>query len=200
MTDQIVKATERAIEKVVADFQRGDDRWWNERDVHWSLYYHLRQEAAVTENDVTKLIRAEFPTRKKFGDKVPARGHCDLVILDPDSYNNEPVHSMKAQTSWDKYLPEQSISVAIETKLWLGRLPFDRAQWDIDKLTEPHNNVQDAYFLNFVRLNFCKPAMKDYYRSLVDFLADRKRQWPELKILCVPSDPKMQIGPGLGWI
>lgn len=47
---QLVEATERAIAKVIGDFQDYPDRFWNERDIHWSLFYYLKREAVVQES------------------------------------------------------------------------------------------------------------------------------------------------------
>lgn len=190
MEQQLVEATERAITKVIGDFQDNPERFWNERDIHWSLFYYLKQEAVVQQDYVTQLIRAEFPTLKKFGGRKPARGHYDLVILDPQSYNSLAVQQMKAQTSWDDFLKLVKVMVAVEIKLWLARLPFERADWDIRKLMEQPNKVVNAYFLNFVQLEFKSHYMNKYYHELRQHL-DRKKQ-PGLSILCVPSDPEVQ--------
>jgi len=187
--NQFVEATERALDKLITDFQHYPTRFWNERDMHWSLFYYLKQEEVVPEAYVTQLIRAEFPTIRKFGGE---RGHYDLVVLDPESYNSPAVQSMKAQESWDKYLPLVKIMIAIEIKLWLARLPHERADWDIQKLTESPNNVLNAFFLNFVQLDSSRQYMKDYYKELRDHLMCCKRQWPELRILCVPSNKNIQ--------
>jgi hypothetical protein len=200
MRSQFVEATERAIAKLVADFQHDPDRFWNERDMHWILFYYLKQEGTVQEAYPTQLIRAEFPTVKKFGEKNPARGHYDLVVLDPESYNSEAVQRMKAQAPWDEYLKLIKITVAVEIKLWLARLPVERTDWDIQKLTEKPNNVLNAYFLNFVQLNFRRQHMQDYYRDLREHLMYHKKPRPDLNILCVPSDTKIQPDPSNNWL
>jgi len=200
MEQQLVEATERAITKVIGDFQDNPERFWNERDIHWSLFYYLKQEAVGQENYVTQLIRAEFPTLKKFGGRKPARGHYDLVILDPKAYNSPAVQQMKAQASWDDFLKLVKVIVAVEIKLWLARLPFERADWDIRKLMEQPNKVVNAYFINFVQLNFNKPTMQDYYRELREYLMHQKDQWPDLKILCVPSETKIQPVASKNWL
>jgi len=96
MGDRFVEATETAIAKLVADFQGYPSRSWNERDLHWSLFYYLEQQGVIQEVYTTQLIRAEFPTLKKFGTKSPARGHYDLVILEPESYFTPAVQKMEA--------------------------------------------------------------------------------------------------------
>ena len=190
MENQFVEATERAIAKLVADFQGYPDRFWNERDVHWSLFYYLKQERGIQESYATQLIRAEFPTVKKFDG---ARGHYDLVVLDPESYSSPAVQSMKTQDPWDKYLELVKVMIVVEIKLWLARLRCDeRAKWDVRKLTEPPNNVLNGFFLNFVQLDFSKKHMCDYYRELRECLMRHKVAWPDLKILCVPSHIKIQ--------
>lgn len=200
MEQQLIEVTERAIAKLVGDFQGYPDRFWNERDIHWSLFYYLKQEGVVQENYVTQLIRAELPTLKKFGVKNPARGHYDLAILDPQSYSDPTVQSMKPQDPWDEYLKLVKVLIAMEVKLWLARLPFQRADWDIKKLTEQPNNVLNAYFLNFVQLDFNRLHMQDYYRELREYLTHHKSQWPDLRILCVPSDSRFQPDPSKNWL
>jgi len=154
MEYRCVEATERAITKLVDDFQSYHNRFWNERDLHWSLFHYLKQEEAVQEDYVTQLFRAEFPTLKKFGTKSPARGHYDLVILEPESYSAPAVQKMKAQDSWDDFLRLVKLVAAVEIKLWLARLKPERGDWDIQKLVEPPNNVLNGFFLNFVQLDF----------------------------------------------
>lgn len=194
MEQQLVEATERAITKVIGDFQGNPERFWNERDIHWSLFYYLKQEAVVQENYVTQLIRAEFPTLKKFGGRKPARGHYDLVILDAESYFKPEVQNMKAQAPWGKYLELLQITVAIEVKLWQSRLRQEDIEelvdWDIKKLTDKPNKVQNAYFLNFVQLEFKSDHMNKYYHELREYLATKKQL--DLSILCAPSDPQVQ--------
>ena len=198
--NQFVEDMERAIAKVVTDFQAYPNRFWNERDLHWSLFYYLKQEQVVQETYVTQLIRAEFPTVKKFGEKTPARGHYDLAVLDPQSYGSAVVQSMKAQDPWDEYLRLVKVMIGVEIKLWLARLPLERADWDIQKLTEPTNNLLNAFFLNFVQLDFSRPHTQDYYRVLRDYLMHHKKRWPDLDILCVPSDTKIQPIAGNNWL
>lgn len=200
MQNQFVEATERAIAKLVTDFQHNPDRFWNERDMHWILFYYLKQEGTIQEAYSTQLIRAEFPTVKKFGEKNPARGHYDLVVLDPESYSSEAVQRMKAWDPWDEYLRLVKVVIAVEIKLWLARLPLERTDWDIQKLTETPNNVLNAYFLNFVQLNFGRQYTQDYYRDLREYLMRHKKRWPDLRILCVPSDAKIQPDPSNNWL
>jgi hypothetical protein len=204
---QLCAAVENAISQVVADFQNNPDRFWNERDIHWSLFHYVKREEGIKEAYPTQLIRAELPTLKVFDGNKPARGHYDLVILDAESYFKPEVQSMKRHAPWEKYLKLVQITVAIEVKLWLNRLRPEnmakRADWDIKKLTDKPNKVQNAYFLNLVQLEF-KPAymrsgymrseyMRDYYNRLREYLSNQKKKWPDLNILCVPSDPEVQL-------
>jgi len=185
---------EKAISQVVADFQNNPKRFWNERDIHWSIFYYLKHQRVSEEAYPTELIRAEFPTRKVFPGKKPARGHYDLVILDAESYYKPEVQNMKAQAPWKGFLELVEIAVAIEVKLWLNRLrPVNmakRVDWDITKLTDKPNNVQNAYFLNFVQLNFKSAYMMKYYQELCDYLITKKQSG--LSILCIPSQPRVQ--------
>jgi len=189
-----MKAIEKAIAMVVSDFQKYPERFWNERDIHWSLFYYLKYQRVSEEAYPTELIRAEFPTRKVFPGKKPARGHYDLVILDAESYYKPEMQNMKAQAPWKEFLELVEIAVAIEVKLWLNRLRPEnmakRVDWDITKLTDKPNNVHNAYFLNFVQLNFKSGYMMKYYQELRDYLNTKKQ--PGLSILCIPSDPKIQ--------
>jgi len=66
----------------------------------------------------------------------------------------------------------------------------DRVDWDITKLTDKPNNVQNACFLNFVQLKLKTDYIMKYYQELRDYLTTKKQ--PALSILCIPSDPKIQ--------
>jgi hypothetical protein len=99
-----MKAVEKAISMIVAAFQNNPKRFWNERDIHWSLFYYLKHQRVSEEAYPTELIRAEFPTRKVFPGEKPARGHYDLVILDAESYYKPEVQNMEAQTPWKAFL------------------------------------------------------------------------------------------------
>ena len=170
----------KAISHVVVDFQNNPERFWNERDIHWSLFYYLKQQRVSEEAYPTELIRAEFPTRKVFPGEKPARGHYDLVILDAESYYKPEVQNMKAQAAWREFLEVVEIAVAIEVKLWLNRLRPEnmakRVDWDITKLTDKPNNLQNAYFLNFVQLNFKSDYMMQYRQELREYLTTKNNQ------------------------
>lgn len=196
MLNPLCTTVEKAISLLVADFQDYPDRFWNERDIHWSLFHYLKQEKVCEEAHPTELIRAEFPTRKIFLGNRPARGHYDLVILDVKSYFSTEVQNMKAQTRWQEYLDLIQIDVAIEIKLWLNRLNpvnmANRADWDIKKLTDTTDHIQNTYLLNFVQLKFKSKYMRDYYDTLREYLRNQKKKWPSLNILCVPSEISVQ--------
>ncbi len=189
-------AIEKAIAKVARNFQDDPQRFWNERDIHWSLFYYLKQVNISQEAYPTQLIRAEFPTLKVFPGNRPARGHYDLVILDAESYFKPEVQKMEAQAPWQEYLESLNITIAIEIKLWLNRLRPDnmvkRAEWDIQKLTDTPNKIQSAYFLNFVQLDFRRDHNKTYYKQLREYLVKQKKNWPNLNILSVPSNSQLQ--------
>ncbi len=193
--NSILSAVNKAIDNVVSDFQNNPNRFWNERDIHWSLFHYLEKEAIVSEVYPTQLIRAEFPTLKVFPGNRPARGHYDLVILDAESYFNPESQKMGAQAPWDKYLKLINIEVAIEIKLWLNCLRpenmAERADWDIKKLTDTPNNVQNSYFLNFVQLDFRREQNKKYYLQLREYLIKQKQNRPNLNILCVSSNSEL---------
>ena len=65
MDEQFIEATKEAINQVVSAFQSEPDRFWNERDIHWSLFYYLKQQAVFQRRYAAELIRAEFPTLRK---------------------------------------------------------------------------------------------------------------------------------------
>jgi len=193
-SNHVTSLVEKAISQVVADFQNNPERFWNERDLHWSLFYYLKTQGVSGEAYPTQLIRAEFPTRKVFPGKKPARGRYDLVIFDAESYRKPEVQNMEAQAPWQPFLDLVGIAVAIEVKLWLNRLRpenmAERVDWDVRKLTEKPNNVQNAYFLNFVQLNFKSAHMMQYYQELRNYLITKKQ--PGLSILCIPSQLQVQ--------
>jgi hypothetical protein len=142
------------------------------------------------------LIRAEFPTRKKYEGRKPARGHYDLVVLDPVSYNDRRVVTMKPWEEWEPYLKLVDVLVAVEVKMWLQRWS-DRnlrevLEWDVEKLTYKENGARHPYLLNFVQFDFSKPHLQDFYQKLRDRLAEIAEGNTELKILYVRSDVTLQ--------
>lgn len=183
----------KAISSVIKDFQNNPERFWNERDIHWSLFHYLKQQQIVNETYPTELIRAEFPTLNKF---PKDRGHYDLVILNAESYFKSEVQKMKAQTTWEEYLKLIQLDMAVEIKLWLNRRKPENMKelvdWDIQKLTAKPNNVQSTYFLNFVQFNSQNKYMMTYYQQLRDYLIVQKKSHKNLNILCVPSQSKLQ--------
>ena len=196
MEEQFVGALDKAIEQLVREFQRDPIRYWGERDIHWNLFRYLKQQEVFQQDYITELIRAEFPTRNdKYSEEGgrSARGHYDLVVLEPDSA--AAAHEKELSASWGDYLPLVKVVVAIEVKMWLVRWSKfqQRLEWDIQKLTDQQNAVKYPYLLNFVQLNFCRPQMKKYYLELREYLVEQVKQYPKLKILCVPSDADIQL-------
>lgn len=185
MGKEFVEATDRAIARLVTDFQVQPTRFWNERDIHWYLFHHLKQDPLFLCNYGTELIRAEFPTRRVYiEDAKPARGHYDLVILDPTSVTSAPVNQLPPWATWEEYLPYVVVLVAIEVKTWVYRTTNvpEKADWDIDKLTDLSNAVRQGYFLNFVQLDFSRRQMLDFYRDLREYLTEKAREWPKLRM------------------
>lgn len=203
MEKEFVEATDRAIARLVADFQVQPTRFWNERDIHWYLFHHLKQDPVFLCDYGTEPIRAEFPTRRVYTeDAKPARGHYDVVILDPTSVTSPPVSQLPCWAPWEECLPHMAVLVAIEVKTWVDRttnIP-EKGDWDIDKLTDPLNTVRQGYFLNFVQLDFRRQYMLDFYRNLRGYLMEKATKCPELRILCVPHDKKIQPDPKQNWI
>lgn len=201
MEEQFVKATESAIMKTIAAFQSRRGRYWNERDLHWILFHQLSLHEVFKRNDPLALIRAEFPTTKVYGEKNPARGHYDLAILDPVSYDSEDVNKLAMDAPWQEYLDKVRVLVTVEIKLWQARSQFERViKWDVQKLTDIENRVVHGYFLNFIQLDFSKPRVKKYYRDLREHLICWQIHWPALKILCVPSETMIQPNPSENWL
>jgi hypothetical protein len=200
MDKQFIEAIKNAINKVVNEFQNDSDRFWNERDVHWSLFYYLKQQHIFQRRYAAELIRAEFPTLGKYvrqgGRK--SRGHFDLVILDPNSVAAVAKLNLKPWTDWDIYLPLMRLLIAVEVKIWVDRLRFDRTNWDVLKLTDHENKVVHPYFLNFVQLDWEKTGMKDYYAKLRRHLSGKHKL--KLKILCVPNEIAIQPSHADNWI
>ena len=202
MEKEFVEAIERAITHLVTDFQGQTTRFWNERDMHWCLFHYLKQDPLFQCGYGTELIRAEFPTRAVYiAEKVGARGHYDLVILNPTSLSSPPVSELPPWASWDKYLPLVDVLVAVEIKTWVDRTTdiAEKVDWDIEKLTDARNVVKHAYFLNFVQLDFSRPQMRDFYQNLREYLV-KKAGSPKLRILCVPHDKQVQPNSGQDWI
>jgi hypothetical protein len=200
---KLIEAFEKAIGQVVTDFQSWPDRYWTERDIHWNLLFNLRNDDILEKAQAIELIRAEFPTINKYG-KRRARGHYDLVILEPISFRDPNVLAFKPWAPWDDFLSRVKLLIAVEVKIWVDRLNtkevLDIVKWDIEKLTDQDNRVQNPYFLNFVQLDFDREIMKEYYYKLREQLADQKKQWPTVKILCVPSNYKVQSQTSDNWV
>jgi hypothetical protein len=203
MGKEFVEATDRAIARLVADFQAQPPRFWDERDIHWYLFHYLKLDPVFLRDYGTEPIRAEFPTRRVYTEGAkPARGHYDLVILDPTSVTSPPVSQLPFWAPWEKCLPHMAMLVAIEMKTWVDRttnIP-ERANWDINKLTDPLNAVRQGYFLNFVQLDFSRKHMLNFYQDLREYLMEKARKWPKLRILCVPHDKGIQSDPRKNWI
>jgi len=203
MGKEFVEAADRAVARLVADFQAQLSRFWDERDIHWYLFHYLKLDTVFLRDYGTEPIRAEFPTRRVYTEGAkPARGHYDLVILDPTSVTSPPVSQMPPWAPWKECLPYMEVLVAIEVKTWVNRtknIP-KKADWDIDKLTDPLNAVGQGYFLNFVQLDFNRQQMLDFYRDLRGYLTEKARRWPKLRILCVPHVKGIQPDPGQDWI
>ena len=115
MRKEFVEAIERAITHLVTDFQGQTTRFWNERDMHWYLFHHLKQDPVFMRDYGTELIRAEFPTRAVYIErKVGARGHYDLVILDPTSLSSTPISKLPPAR------PQKESNPVVSAKLRLG--------------------------------------------------------------------------------
>jgi len=200
MEAQFVEAVEKAISNLVTDFQAQPGDFRNERDMHWALFHYLKQQYFLERNYYgAELVHAEFPTRMKYGEKRTARGHYDLVILDPNSA--AAVRELPPSASWDIYLPLVEVMVAIEVEIWVNRADFHKkVDWDIKKLTDPHKPVKYPYLLTFVQLDFNRRKMLDHYRSFQKYLVDQARYCPKLRILCIPSNSKIQPEPRQNWL
>src|SRR3990172_396463 len=122
--ENVLQALERVIEKLISDFQAAPNRFWNERAIHWTLFHYLKSEE-VFQKPKTELIRAEFPTLKPFGQERPARGHYDLVVLQPDSA--EYLDKVSTWHGWEGHLERVRLLAAVEVKLWLQRGKYERA-------------------------------------------------------------------------
>lgn len=203
MEKEFVEAIERTITHLVADFQAQTTRFWNERDLHWCLFHYLKQDPILQRDCGTELIRAEFPTRAVYIErKVGARGHYDLVILNPTSLISPAVSDLPPWASWGEYLPLVDVLIAVEVKTWVERTTdiAGKVDWDIEKLTDERNAVENAYFLNFVQLDFSRQQMRNFYQNLREYLMGKARCQPKLRILCVPHDKGIQPHLGQDWI
>ena len=105
--------------------------------------------------------------------------------------------AMSAWSPWGDYLKLVKVLIAVEVKVWWYRWGDigQRIGWDIEKLTDSQNVVKHPYLLNFVHLKFGRPEMGKYYHKLRKYLEEQAKKYPKLKILCVPSDPKIQPSP-----
>ncbi|MEW6033513.1 MAG: hypothetical protein AB1603_01505 [Chloroflexota bacterium] len=191
----------KAIDQVVADFQVGLKKSWNERDLHWCLFYHLKDNGDIREEYPTQLIRAEFPTWEYREKARRTRGHYDLVVLDRESVVGDKVKELDFDAEWDEWLPSVTILAAVEMKLWLSDPLSERSReaikWDIDKLTpsegrESGAKVVSVYYLNFVQMDFNRSHAQRYLQDLERHLTEQKAEHPSLNILCVAGGPPIQ--------
>lgn len=198
MEKEFVEAVDRAISRLIVDFQGQPGRFWNERDMHWYLFHHLKQDPVFMHDYGAELIWAEFPTRAKY----PDRGFYDLVILDPNSLTSPPASRLPPWAPWDEFLPLVEVVVAVEVKTWVDRTTdiAQKVDGDIEKLTDAQNAVRHAYFLNFVQLDFGQAQMRDFHQNLREYLMGKARCRPKLRILCVPHDEGIQPDPTQDWI
>jgi len=191
------------IARLIVDFQVQSTRFWDERDIHWYLFHYLKLDPVFLCDYGAKLIRAEFPTRRVYTeDAEPGRGHYDLVILDPTSVTSPPVSQLPPWAPRKECLRHMAVLVAIEVKTWVHRTTNtpEKADWDIDKLTDPSNAGRQGYFLNIVQLDFSRRHMLDFYLAVREYLMKNARRWPKLRILCVPHGKGIQPDPRQNWI
>jgi hypothetical protein len=198
MGDQFIEAINSAIDKVISGFQNNPSNYWNERDIHWNLFRYLKQQKVFQREHVTELIRAEFPTCRTYEGWRQARGHYDLVVLDPTSLANMSERVMSDWGPWREYLEQTQVLIAVEVKIWWYRWGDigQRIEWDIKKLTDSRNKVRHPYYLNFIHI---KSGQAEYYQKLRKHLEEQVKKYPKLKVLCVPSDPKINPQNG-NWI
>jgi hypothetical protein len=194
MEEQFIEAVDKVIEQVILDFRGDPAGHFSEREIHWALFRYLKQEEVFQRSNKSELIRAEFPTRATYGERKPARGHYDLVVLEPASLDNPALSEISPLDSSDRYLELVKIMIAIEVKAWWYRWKDfqQKIDWDIEKLVDSRNGAKYLYSLNFVLLDFSRQGVADYYRELREYLAEQAKKYPKLKILCLPSDPKIQ--------
>jgi len=203
MDKEFLEAIERATTHLVADFQDQTSRFWNERDMHWYLFHDLKWDPVFQYDYGTELIRAEFPTRAVYKEGArTARGRYDLVVLDPISVTSPSVSGLPPWAPWEHYLPLVEVSAAVEvkTRVYRSKNVGEKVDWDINKLTDPCNAVRHSYFLNFVQLDFSRKQMRDFYQDLREYLTEKAKHWPKLRILCVPHNKGVQPDPELDWI
>lgn len=209
MREQFVEATERCISQLVTVVQDDPLSYYSETDLHWRLFFLLKEDSIFGKEQSAKLVHAEFPTIGKYSDyKKDERGrraHYDLVVWDPDSA--QLVADFKPWATVSEFL-QIKVLVAIEMKCWeYNVLPtepnHEMIDWDILKLVDDKNEVQHGYFLNFVRLDFSKERNKAHYEKLREYLGKKLHEASSnLKILCVPVSERGESQRNLeqGWI
>ena len=204
MERDFLEALDRAIAHVVADFQSQPPKFWNERDIHWYLFHYLKQDPVFLKDYGAEPIRAEFPTRalyKEKDQKAASRGQYDMVILDPASVMAR-ANDLHPWAEWSDCLPHMQVVVAVEVKTWTDRSTNigSKVKWDVEKLTDSRNAIGNAFFLNFVQLDFGNQYMRDFYRTLRQHLAREAGHHRDLRILCVPHDTNMEPDSSKNWV
>jgi len=147
--DLLMALIERAVSELARRFRESPLDFFTESDLHSWLYHFLleipglsRRYRMAEGSGKTLLVHREYPTFFRFRERLPVektgpparRGHCDLVVLNPEfvtTYPAEVVTNQSFSKTEGKTCPMKPILAAIEVKL-LRRKPSDQIMQDIE--------------------------------------------------------------------
>ena len=161
--NELVQATESAIDKLITIYEGSPFFFYTENDLHCFLYTEIFNIAPIEEwqcktrdGKQSILLHKEYPTKLRYSAKNlkevsygGARGHFDLSIWNPE---NTEKRLFRVQNS-TQFENEQQTFIGIEFDLIEGNRSFESAfhhfNWDFLKLSK--NEVEHGYQLVFVR-------------------------------------------------
>lgn len=164
MSDEKIKTVESCIEELVKEFKNNPYWFYTEQAIHCCLYHLLvkkeefRKPYPTADKKKTILLHKEYPTIKLYKRKPDkelrdkekgergARGHFDIVILDPEDIKKISVK--KSAANFRKEKSPVAPAVAIELALDEGVVHLRN---DHKKLVDAAENRTRGYILHFIR-------------------------------------------------
>jgi len=162
---QLIQITESAIENLVETFKETPYLFYTENDLHCYPYAQILSKLPMdkwvcetADGKKSILLHKEYPTKERYkretleeGVKKGSRGHFDLTIWNPSEVGKR---SLRALSS-NRFDEEQRTFIAIELDLIEGNDGLKQAihhfNWDLLKLRDKENKVENGYSLVFVR-------------------------------------------------
>ncbi len=162
MTDTLHLNFESGIKDLIEAFKSNPYSFYSENDLHCKLFHTLSLKG-LNASCISKLgkskvqssiLHKEYPTKGRYkrNNKGPSlkkrrgkRGYFDICLWDPKLTNKR-----QFKTSGGKN--EQKTFTAVEMSLNEHHGTFEwHVYWDLLKLSDPVNEVENGYILFFVR-------------------------------------------------